>query len=283
MTIRKVGGLLVLMFLPLVASLSVEAYDPDTHGEIAKRTAEPTVSSVDQVLRSELGLDPGVNETFLGRSVRALIRDGAVLEDDPSTRSWNHFHNPLIDPWQQAGLNASFLGLSGRGQSSALWQQNLDQETTIVNTPLARQAGGGNWSWQRARQEFLEALRGATPADRETRFANTFLALGHLTHLIQDASVPAHVRNDPHPLYEGYESWVGTYRQGGTDRRGRDRRSVFLSLLNQPSTSPTLSLNAPTGNMQAPVPVARLIDANVFGGLNVDALAGTGQGICIRE
>jgi hypothetical protein len=33
----------------------------------------------------------------------------------------------------------------------------------------------------------------------ERRLADTFDTLGHLTHLVQDASVPAHTRNDAHP------------------------------------------------------------------------------------
>ena len=38
--------------------------------------------------------------------------------------------------------------------------------------------------------------------------ANTFRSLGQLMHLISDASVPAHVRNDPHSSGDPYEEWV---------------------------------------------------------------------------
>lgn len=46
----------------------------------------------------------------------------------------------------------------------------------------------------------MQALTAPTPAERERGFADTFRALGQVVHLIVDAPVPEHVRNDPHPL-----------------------------------------------------------------------------------
>ena len=115
------------------------------------------------------------------------------------TRSVNHFHNPL-KPWTEAGLN-DFLGVERRGRSQVLWAQSLYQDI------------GGSWSWQDARRYFYIALTGKgfngtvvaeKPEDREVYFARTFRAIGQLMHLVQDASVPEHVRNDIHilPAYE---------------------------------------------------------------------------------
>ncbi|MBN1383021.1 MAG: hypothetical protein JXA41_15255 [Deltaproteobacteria bacterium] len=45
---------------------------------------------------------------------------------------------------------------------------------------------------------------------REKYFAETFRGVGQLMHLLQDMSVPAHVRNDSHLLGDGYEKWCTT-------------------------------------------------------------------------
>ncbi len=186
-----VGLLLVIAGSPLA-----NAYDQATHREIAERAAQPSVSSIDQILKSELGLQNGLKETFQGisdprsRTVEQLIGDGAFFED-ASFRFFNHFHNPLR-PWDQAGLRTfSILGVPlVRAQSSVLWQQNTSQDMTFVFTPLPFLSGGGDWSWQDARQRYLDALTGSsrdgTRLNREQReraLVQTFEAVGRMTHL----------------------------------------------------------------------------------------------------
>ena len=162
----------------------LNAYEPGTHGEIAQRAAQPSVSSPDRVLREELGLPDGVRRTFPGvtrpgpRSVVELVGDGAESEDVPSRRVLSHFHNPLVDPWAEAGLNVFLAG----GQSSVLWQQDAAQETTTVRLgPFSIQAGGGNRSWQDARGHYLDALTRGNEPGRDRTFGEMFETLGHLT------------------------------------------------------------------------------------------------------
>src|SRR6266511_3677798 len=64
-------------------------------------------------------------------------------------RFMRHFHDPLR-PWDSAGL-PWFLT---RFESSVRWMQRLDQ---------GNQAVGGNWSWQDARQHYLNALTSSDP------------------------------------------------------------------------------------------------------------------------
>ncbi len=253
----------------------LDAYDRETHREIAQRSVELSISSLDQILKDELGLRRGITENFTGRSdprprtIQELIGDGAIAEDTPITRQLNHFHNPLVEPWQDASLRVFFGAV--RGQSSVLWQQNTTQNSTFVFTPIPLPSGGDNWSWQDARQRYLRALTGMTRAEREGAFAETFETLGHLTHLIQDASVPAHVRNDPHPPFlfrrDWYEDWAT-----------RNSAKV-LALLNNLPKGPTTSIFTSTGNSQAPIPIARLIDTDSFLGLNSQALSVQNIGI----
>jgi hypothetical protein len=160
------------------------------------------------------------------------------------------------------------------GMSSVLWQQRLDQDNVFVTLPLSParlRAGGGHWSWHDARRAFLDALTEASAEARESRLADTFLTLGHLTHLVQDASVPAHTRNDPHlktgflDFSDGYENFV-------------DKNVDRIPILATPPVGPSGLPFAP-GEAPASVPVARLIDSDLFSGLNVGVLGGTAIGL----
>jgi len=224
------------------------AYDVETHRVLAERATD--ISSLAGVLELELGLKEGLRTEFLGRSVQRWIQDGARFEDEPFRRVLNHFHNPL-QPWRQAGLTLPFLGQ--RGQSSVLWGQTANQDP------------GGKWSWGDARRRYVDALTAPSKSQREQSFADLFRSLGQLTHLVQDATVPAHVRNDPHlslpipftdifiPLNpDWYEDWA---------ERNQDKVNKFINL--EP-VKPPFSIFTPTGDSQAPVPVSRLIDNDKF-------------------
>jgi hypothetical protein len=269
---RRVATLSLLLVVIVHGGAAI-AYDGETHAQLAVKSASREVSSIDRVLKFELGLSGGVTTTFRGvarpglRRVDDLIGDGALSEDTPSFRSLNHFHNPLIDPWDAAGLRAGpMLGPAlVRGQSSVLWQQNDDQPSTFVFTPVPLPSLGGRWSWQDARRRYLAALTRPSRDDtgpepgRDRAFGELFETLGHLTHLVQDAFVPAHARNDVHPprvRSDWYEQWVEETRVARPDR--------FAALLNAAPRGPEPSIFTPTPTSRAPVPVARLIDADVF-------------------
>jgi len=108
---RRVATLSLLLVVAVHGAAI--AYEAETHAQLAIKSASRGVSSIDRVLTFELGLSGGVTTTFRGvarpglRRVDELIGDGALSEDIPSFRSLNHFHNPLIDPWDDAGLRSS--------------------------------------------------------------------------------------------------------------------------------------------------------------------------------
>ena len=56
------------------------------------------------------------------------------------------------------------------------------------------------WSWPSARVRYYQALTEADPVIREALWADLFRALGQVMHLVVDASVPEHTRNDMHPF-----------------------------------------------------------------------------------
>lgn len=103
-----------------------------------------------------------------------LIR-GAKEEDD-GNRSLNHFYDPVRN-----------RGLSFGGKT---WMRSKSWAT----------AGDVNdYTWQKG----LDAYA------RED-YHRAFLILGHVLHLLEDASVPEHVRNDAHLLDSPYESFTKT-------------------------------------------------------------------------
>jgi hypothetical protein len=225
------------------------SYDTDSHEFLGVAAARR--STISERLQQDLGLSEGRQARLRAGKLFLTIEDwvghGAREEDLPLRRVFNHFHNPLR-PWRDAGLSIA------RGDSSVLWSQ------------AASQSPGGTWTWAAARRAFLDALTLSTPDSRERRLADTFDTLGHLTHLVQDASVPAHTRNDAHPSIpvpflntfiplnsDWYEDWVEDTRL--TDRAAFDR---LLAL------SPTrpLRLVLHSSDPAAPVGIAGLIDTD---------------------
>lgn len=59
--------------------------------------------------------------------------------------------------------------------------------------------------WANARTLYYNALKATNQSTRENNFAQMFKALGQDLHLLQDMSVPAHVRNDfrAHLIFNG--------------------------------------------------------------------------------
>ncbi len=146
-------------------------------------------------LEHDLAFDDGINEIINGLKVHEWLSDGSQYEDN-FPRFRNHFHNPMytIDSWNQAGLDDYWFS----GQSSVLWAQDTSSQAS---------AWGGDWSWASTRHRYLQSLVAVDHAAKEQAFSEALLGLGHQIHLLQDTAVPAHVRNDAHPL---------SYNRGGS-------------------------------------------------------------------
>jgi hypothetical protein len=244
---------IVLLFIQTISSLALtkaSGYDFPIHRALAERAAN--VSSIGSFLKDDLGMPKGLETLFNNQTVLDLLRKGAESEDIPAMRVRHHFHNPLR-PWTEAGLTFGFK----LGESSLLWNQEPRQDGYSL-------AGTGSWSWHNARKQYLEALRGTTETQRETAFADLFRSLGQGTHLLQDATVPAHVRDDPHlnvllpfanfqfPDPDGYEKW------------SLNNAASATAIIGLAPKTPPLSIFSVTGNGQAPSPVARLFDTDRF-------------------
>jgi hypothetical protein len=163
-----------------------------THKAISRRSVRPGISNIDQFLKNTFiyefqnGIDQDVDG---GRLVGELIEDGSENEDCCLIRPRHHFHNPRLT-WDQAGWRPPPLSIQ-LGESSVIWSQ--DQNQTI----------GGKHSWKDARDSYFQALTALSASERKRLYAETFRSLGHLTHLVQDAAVPSHTRNDRHINFNG--------------------------------------------------------------------------------
>jgi hypothetical protein len=190
------------------------------------------------------------------------VADGGATEDtDPVifARSFNHFHDPLTPDWTLAGFNwvvppvtnlyiiASPFLYNGRyyHTSSAVWAQKHSQSLLY-----------GNYSWPDARDYFYNALIANNEDQRNSNFAECFRAVGQLMHLVQDASVPAHTRNDGHVLFM-YEQWLEKIRS--------NEPAKFNQWVNA-STLPVTALS--NISLEATVPIQSLFDNDSYLGNN---------------
>ncbi len=270
-----------VLFICIVTASNSLAFVEDTHREINKAIAKTTVDgfSLNSYLTNSLEFKYGSNEELTGtnaegtvvkQTVFAWLGYGGIQEDRPGTywdyftnrptRSANHFHNPL-EPWAQAGLDDTFLMFHKTGQSSVLWAQNPNQDL------------GGRWSWPDARRYFYIALTGRnldgtevakTNADKDAYYAYTFRAIGQLMHLVQDASVPEHVRNAIH-IAPAYEAQIEEFRLR-TDKYG----SFWTDLLANPVVFDSSILDISSTEPSASVPICRIVDTDKYSGGNPD-------------
>lgn len=247
-------------------STSVAALNTSTH-ELINAAAGDT-QTLDGYLINTLGLPGGRRTELTGsdgtpRDVLEWLRIGGEREDDGwalNGRFLNHFHNPL-KPWSEAGLH-----VFRHQQSSVQWMQYPNQEP------------GGNWAWRDARRLYLDALTASDARSRESAAADLFRALGQIMHLVVDASVPEHARDDPHPFGTvarqllkrrkagNYEYWVSDQHERAEGQAGSAETEFVARFLARPVGFDTRIFGhaPPPGESVATVPIARLIDADVY-------------------
>jgi len=254
----------------VVMRMDCFCYNVNDHAELCNFVSDNTVDgfSLDQYLKQNLGFDLGKNQYFTEAPIMALfwfgifakepvnakgcLAQGARDEDSPKIRCKNHFHDPLM-PWDLAGLNRGEI-LDG-GESSVIWAQRAIYDQYF-----------GAYSWHDARQYFYKALTSTDPSERAMNLMMTFLSVGHLMHLIQDATVPEHVRDNSHALtLYNYESYVSHY----DNKRISDDYKTFKSWLsdNTRYTFNDSAFSLPS-NSEAPIPIARIVDTDRYSGTN---------------
>ena len=234
----------------------------ETHRRLNEYIATNPINnfSLDEYVVNQLGFKAGVGTPLKSDSGERVIwewvRDGGEYEDRPGglvpsyTRSFNHFHDPLIEPWTNAGL-----GVAGYSpfKSSLIWAQEQGAFGSLF---------GGDWSWKKARNSFYNGLTSLNKDDRDKNLADAFRALGQVMHLVQDASVPAHVRNDIHVYFKvpllgiktgkyHYEVWVDNHRRD----LNLTPSQIFLTQINTMARIPILRLATELVWRNIPMPI----------------------------
>jgi len=225
-----------------VLSLHAYALEKATHYVVNKYIAEHTIQgfSLKEYVTRELKLEEGEETIFNGKEVWKWLAYGGEQEDEPFlVRSLRHFHNPLKS-WDTAGLWDTF-------ESSIIWGQRTNQSW-------------GHYSWQDAREYFHLALTSEAKSQRDENFAETFRGLGQLMHLVQDASVPLHTRDDAHVFYN-YEKYI-------LKVQGQGIFSEWLAKSGQYGYNKSVLSMEP--NSLAPIAIARIIDTDQYTDANPD-------------
>jgi hypothetical protein len=154
----------------------------------------------------------GLDTEFLGQSILWWLRDGSTIEDIPDCRAVNHFHNPLLS-WNQSGMSDAPWYVNTYCTSWSPYFSNITWATGFLTAPpngqkatFSTDPGYAPNTWDYARLAYFWALTADSKDMREHNFAVTFQALGKVLHLLQDVSVPAHVRNDfsSHLTFTGF-------------------------------------------------------------------------------
>lgn len=125
------------------------------------------------------------------------IIDGGFSADEPERyMSWRHFFNPI-----QGKGEAYFTDLPSDDNAAANYIQSLNQvmgeSNPKVNAKIwALSHPDNKYNWVNG----INSLeKGLTSGNTDESFAAGWRSIGQTLHLINDMTVPAHVRNDSHP------------------------------------------------------------------------------------
>ena len=243
-----------ILTIPMIIVLAIPGFalNIDTHRAVNIHIVDPTSGfpgySLDKYLKNNLGISDGVTSKFYSGMVQYWISDGGEYEDEPPGcvpywRSRNHFHNPID--------NSGFSGIWDTGLFSGM--SAIDWAMQPLNSQSC-----GCYSWNDVRDYYYRALTSPDKRTREINFAGTFRGLGQLMHLVQDMSVPDHVRNNSHYFAYDYEKWADNPTNRGpltgySVRCYEPDSSYPLNLKNlfdteqYNGTNPDITLNGNTG------------------------------------
>ncbi len=165
------------------------------------------------------------NENSLNNKVSRndanFLIDGSRREDD-IPRSMDHFYDPInnrgitYDP----AINAA-IPIPGKWLSAKEWSQNPSAQnglvykvpetigsvlTAIERRDISKISAETNFTWQKAVNLYINGDKNGA-----------MFALGHILHLLEDMSVPAHTRNDPHPGNDSYELYADRFNLNAPD------------------------------------------------------------------
>jgi hypothetical protein len=204
--------ILSIILIVLIPSISTAYNDIRTHKyitEVSIKEVPPAKSVFQNYLFYILGFKNDIRENINGKQIGERIKDGAYHED-LGYRGYNHFYNPLnsegLDDWPWP-LFRSYDGIQTRlnlcgsdylltGIPALKWAMGTGCRQCCTSSNKSEDDNCNDYSWQRARESYYQALTATSDRERNDQFSAFFEKLGRVVHLLQDMAVPAHVRND---------------------------------------------------------------------------------------
>lgn len=182
-----------IIFVFLLAALTpwaVSAYSVNTHQGLTQDTLA--------------AYEKWRGETFDNATTRAIMQGSE--DEDEGTRPLNHFFDPIHDrgltEWRTLGLESKQWALDTETQgnycSYFCFSKTIGRNDKYFSSPT-------DFSWDRAVYEYAHG-------DKNRGLAT----LGHILHLLQDSTVPAHARNDQHLDGDPYETYSSQYGPDST-------------------------------------------------------------------
>jgi hypothetical protein len=192
----------ICLMSTLLSPKSGSSYMPDyTHPLINKYALAE--SNTDKYLVDQLGIANGNNQIFNKKTAFEWMQLGGTDEDN-NIRGFYHFHDPT-QSWDYAGiLRVGFSALQWAQDQTVGPPPSCEGLSALgigIPCPQPLPSSNPEWSWPAARNYFYQALTSTvSTTDRNISFGKTFYTLGRIMHLLADAAVPEHARNDSHRL-----------------------------------------------------------------------------------
>lgn len=191
-------SIVVLFILPS----HVRAYDNEiSHRDITEQSVKIAGDeyNLEIYLIENLGLNNGFENLLGEKTIIEWIKKGAIDEDVPPCRASNHFHNPL-KLWSNSGMSDAPWWTEVTCSFWKPWYSNVAWATSFLSPDGTRalfsDPARSPYNWDTTRDHFYKALTASSEEMRTVNYIDTFLDIGHVMHLLEDMSVPAHVRND---------------------------------------------------------------------------------------
>jgi Tol biopolymer transport system component len=215
--------LIIIITITLCNNVVIAYNDKTTHRFITEVAIQR--STLDRYLQEKLGIPEGLRTTYKVSSkdkmIIELLQDGSQNEDF-AYRAYNHFWDPVRnkglddDGWSRLLLLSGpdrLIPLHFNGFGNSEWAMGRKED----GGPLDNCGSGdysennkcNDYSWRRARDAFFEALMSDTDEGSAQNFVLFYERFGRVLHLLQDAAVPAHTRNDMfgHLDFEEVQGW----------------------------------------------------------------------------
>jgi len=220
---KKIIFIFSFLFLTFLFKLNAFAYDTPTHSFL-------TNTAID-FYNAHFPQNP------IPQEFRSYLLEGAVREDD-APRWLNHFYDPVYQRGLTYDPKIDVLNI-GSWMPSKKWAHDKEAQNSIfykgeaflssLLSSLQKQKfvdsfSNTDFTWETALDLYVSGKK-----------EDAMFALGHILHLIEDASVPDHTRNDPHLDGSPYENYARRYTLQNPDKelsqRLNGKNPIILSNL----------------------------------------------------